>query len=93
MAQGKDYNKIRAWIELYAHPEVDDRRAVETCVICESDEFMRPLQTQLHQISKGDYDEELMTNIVGNKRKAKHGSFEEWAKMMLLWLHEVNKKA
>ncbi|MCB0310523.1 MAG: hypothetical protein KDD42_04780 [Bdellovibrionales bacterium] len=89
----RNFDKIHFWIQHYGHPGVEDRHAVETFVICESDEILNAFRYQLLTISKGDYDTDILKKLVGRGREARHGSFDEWAKLMLMWLHEYSKKA
>lgn len=88
----RDFDKIRYWIQHYGQGDVEDKRGVENVVICEGDEFLRPFQTQLYAVSRGDFSEEGMDKLVGPKRKIKYTSYENWAKLMLLWLQESRKK-
>lgn len=86
-AEGKcrDFGKIHYWIRHYAG-NTTDRRAVDDFVECETREVVNPFRTQLYQIAKGNFSEDSLVKIVGKGRKSTYGSFEQWAKMMLLWL-------
>ena len=80
------YDKIKYWIEHYAPPGVEDRRAVHDFLECETEDVVKLFRSQLHVISQGSYDEEVMNKVVGKKRHIKHGSYQEWARLMLLWI-------
>lgn len=81
-----DLSKVKYWVDNYGKAGLPDQRALEEFVICETREFIMPLQGQLLQISQGRVDEDLLRQILGGNRKAIYGSYEEWAKLMLLWL-------
>ncbi|MBX7137927.1 MAG: hypothetical protein K1X83_08090 [Oligoflexia bacterium] len=89
----RDFDKIRFWVQTYALGDVDDQRSIENFIICESDEMVRPLQSQLYMVAKGGFDEEWMDKQVGLKRKVKYGSWENWARLMLQWIYEAKKRA
>ncbi|MDC0357673.1 hypothetical protein OAO01_02575 [Oligoflexia bacterium] len=67
---------------------VPDKRAVHDFIECETDQKIRALKQQLHAISQGSYDDAAFDKTVGARRKAKHGSYHQWAKIMLLWITE-----
>ena len=82
------FDKIIYWNQNYAAGGIEDRRAIGDVRLCESAEFLKPFESQLYTISQGTFDEENLHQIVGLKRKIKHGSYEQWAKLMLQWLRE-----
>jgi hypothetical protein len=82
------FDKIYFWCQNYGRADVEDKRAVKEFVEIESDEVVKPFLTQLHTIADGNYDEEILDQQVGLKRRAKHGSYSEWAKLMLRWIRE-----
>ena len=86
------YNEIYQWVREYGKSGVPDRRAVGDYVICENDELIRRFRSQLYAVSQGNYDIEQFDKIVGMNRRIRHGSYEGWAKIMLLWLNEADKK-
>ena len=78
-------DKIQYWVDHYGRGEVSDKRAVEDFIECETAEAVKPFKAQLHTISKGDYDPHVLEPLLGKKRIARHGSLENWAKLMLGW--------
>lgn len=88
-----DFDRITFWVQNYGHPEVDEQRAVENFIICESTEALPALVAQLHRVAKGKFREEIMDLVAGKKRKIKYGSYENWAKLMLLWISQVRSHA
>ena len=86
MTKGAHYPELVYWRKTYGHPGVLDKRAVETFMDCETDERIRSLRGQLYAISMGRYDDDLFVKQFGPERKNRHGSFQEWAKLMLQWM-------
>lgn len=76
----------------YGFGDWEDKKALENFVICETSEVQRPLQAQLYTISQGQYEEEVLAKVVGKKRLAKYGTYDNWAKLMLMWLLEAQKR-
>ena len=89
----QNFDKVRFWIQNYCQGDMDDKRNLENLIICEGDEILKPFRLQLHSIAQGLYDEELMDQLAGKKRKVKHGSYENWARLILLWAGEMKKGA
>ena len=83
---------VKYWVQNYGMAGVEDKRAVETFVDCETDEKIKTFREQLLSISKGKYEERVLDAFVGKGRAKKHRSYDEWAKLMLLWLHEFAKR-
>jgi len=92
MAQRNTFPRVRYWIREYAQSGIEDRRAIENFVECESREMISPFRAQLHSISKGNFEERLLDRIVGKKRKIRHGSYQQWAKLALMWLAEYKDR-
>ncbi|MCB9029578.1 MAG: hypothetical protein H6619_00885 [Deltaproteobacteria bacterium] len=63
-----------------------DKRGVEDFVSCEAHEGVRSLRYELQVIAEGKGQENVLDSIVGLKRKARHGTYQDWAKLMLLWI-------
>lgn len=80
------YDKIKYWAQNYGRADCPDQRAVEDFLECESREFINTFRSQLYAVSQGKYEEDIMGELVGKKREAKHGTYEDWAKLMLLWI-------
>ncbi len=77
---------ITYWVRTYANPGITDQRAVETFIDCESAEASRGLRAELTAISSGNFQEQSMDLTIGKSRALKHGDYQGWAKMMLLWM-------
>ena len=88
-----NYDRISFYVENYGHPEVDEQRAVENFIICESAEALPALIAQLSSVAKGGSTEEVMDQVAGKRRKVKYGSYENWAKLVLLWINQVKNQA
>jgi len=93
MSDIKDLDKVRYWVQNYGLGDFDDKKNCENFVICETHEIISPLMTQLHLITQGDLDEDLLDRIIGKKRPGKYGSYENWAKLMLGWINDAKKRA
>lgn len=74
------------WARNYGNAGIVDQRAVTDFMDCETDEPVRGLRFELQLISEGNYLEETLVAHLGPQRREKHGSFEDWARMMLLWM-------
>ncbi|MCB0355307.1 MAG: hypothetical protein KDD64_17365 [Bdellovibrionales bacterium] len=80
------YNEVIYWVKYYGDSGAPDKTGVQLFIDSETGEKIKALRAQLYAISKGQYDERSMDLQIGAKRRAKHGSYEEWAKLMLQWL-------
>ncbi len=89
----QNFDKIRFWIQNYCQGDMDDKRNLENLIICEGDEILNSFRLQLYSIAQGLYDEDNLDNLVGKKRKVKYGSYENWARLILLWSGEMKKGA
>jgi hypothetical protein len=80
------YKQLNYWLKNYGNSGASDQQAVQTFVDCENREVISGFRAELLGITHGNYADELFDRSVGVKRRARHGSYSEWAKMMLLWL-------
>jgi hypothetical protein len=80
------FTKIKYWVDCYGNSGADDKRAIEDFVDCEANEAVSSLRSELVGLSQGLFDEAILNLLIGASRKEKFGSFNAWAKMMLLWL-------
>ncbi|MBX7145048.1 MAG: hypothetical protein K1X79_11400 [Oligoflexia bacterium] len=80
------YQRITYWVQNYGMGEVNDQRAVENFIECETREAVNMLRHELQLIVEGKFKEEILDKLVGVKRKVKYGPYQEWAKLMLLWI-------
>ncbi len=83
---GYHYPEVIYLLKTYSPPGVDDKRAVQTFIDCETDERVRAVKGQLYAISRGRYDDATFDKVIGVDKRMKHGSYEEWAKLMLQWM-------
>lgn len=82
------YTKVVYWVQNYGVPGVEDNRATHDFMVVETQELISALRTELIAMSKGSYHEHVLDDLVGVKRKMRYGSYEQWAKYMLLWMAE-----
>jgi len=80
------YAKIRYWVQQYGGGERSDQRAVEDFMECEAQESISSLRNDLIRLAQDTPDNSALDQIVGVKRKVLYNSYQEWAKMMLLWM-------
>ena len=80
------FNRLRMWIREYSRSVGEDQRAIQDFMECETTEAVKALQAELYQIRQGNYLDEALEKLVGKPRKEKFGTYEEWAKMMLMWI-------
>ena len=80
------YTKIMSWVQVYGSAGIPDQRAVQDFMECETSEAVRGLQGELQSLLNGNYNPESIDRLLGPNRKVKHGSYEAWAKLMLLWI-------
>ena len=80
------YKQITYWAQQYGNSGSPDQRAVETYMDCETREAVSTLQNELRGLTVSGAMPEVLDKTIGAKRRMKHGSYQEWAKMMLLWM-------
>ena len=80
------FKAIPAWVMEYGKAGNGDQRALEDFMTCEAREGVTSLKNELIAVSAGLFHEPTFDKIVGLDRKQKHGGFENWAKIMLLWM-------
>lgn len=80
------YSRVGLWIKEYGTGGSDDMRSIRDYLEIEANEAISSLRAELHSISKGNYTEDIMHKIIGQGRKVKHGSYDEWARLMLRWM-------
>ena len=84
--------QITYWVKVYGSGGNPDQRAVQDFVDCETTEVLSTFRAELMGISLGKADEKTLDQVVGNKRKVLYNSYQEWAKLMLMWLAAYMKK-
>ena len=78
--------QIKYWTETYGNSGAPDQRAVETFMDCENRESIAMLRNELSAVTKGAVADASLDALLKANRKQKHGSYPEWAKLMLLWM-------
>jgi hypothetical protein len=86
------HKEVKYWYDNYAQGSPDDQRSVENFCVCESTEAIRIFQNELIGIMNGNHRAETLDIILGKDRVLKHGTYEEWAKLMLRWMAEARKQ-
>ena len=85
------FKALKLWVEEYGRAGIPDQRAVEDFLECETHEAIRGLQSELQAVQSGYYVEDTMNLLVGTNRVVRHGTYEEWAGMMLKWIASYRK--
>ena len=76
----------------YAHSlSNNDQKAARLFKEYESVEKVRRLQQELLWVRNGQVLTQTLENILGKTRKSKYSGFENWAKLMLLWVAQAKK--
>lgn len=86
MSETPIYKRTAYWVDNYGKSGIPDERAVQTFMDCETFEEVNSLRNELIAIADGKFKDEIMTIVLGNNRKVKYGSYDSWAKLMLLWM-------
>jgi hypothetical protein len=86
MSPFRDYPNIRRWASEYGRADVEDKRAAEEFVEIETREAVTSLRTELTMVSQGDFDVAIFDQVLGPGRAVRHGSYADWARLMLLWI-------
>lgn len=82
------FKELRFWSHHYAHPELSDDRAISEFMESEPRERVTSLRGEVMAIKNGNYDEKVLEEVIGKNRLARHGSWEHWATLMLLWMNK-----
>ena len=77
---------IAQWIREYGDTGCDEKRAVFTFMEVETSQAAASLRSELYRISQGSLDDEYLDQLVGKKRMARYGSYQNWAGLMLQWM-------
>ena len=80
------YKNLRYYLESYGVPGTTDDRAVRVYAEVEAYQAVQSLRAELIAIKEGRYSEDAMNALLGKKRAVKYGSYEDWARLMLMWL-------
>lgn len=85
------YARLRAWLTEYGKSGMTDKEAVSSFVEIENPENVNGLRAELLAVSKGQFEEKAFDILVGRGRKVKHGSYQQWGKLMLQWMASPKK--
>jgi len=85
------YDKLKYFKDNYGRPGYPDQRAVQDFVECENRESVRSFQNALNAVVSGGFNPESLAVVLGKDRLARHGSWEEWARLMMIWLKEATR--
>ncbi len=66
----------------------NDQKAVHVFKNYEPQEKLRRLQSELVAVKNGKASEKACDITIGKKRAVKFQSYDNWAKLMLLWLSQ-----
>ncbi|RIL08962.1 MAG: hypothetical protein DCC75_07620 [Proteobacteria bacterium] len=80
------YKQVVYWVKNYGSSGAGDQRAVQDFMECETVEIVSSLKLELANIVQGNFDQENLDKLIGAKRRLRHDSYQEWAKLMLLWI-------
>jgi hypothetical protein len=87
----RDYREVFYWLDNYGKSGAPDQRAIEDFFECEVEEKCKALKAQLYSISQGSFDEAVLIARLGLERKHRHGTFQEWGRLMLLWMSKFSR--
>lgn len=80
---------VKLWADHYGKAGAGDQRAVQDFVICEATDAINSLRSELVAITKGGVPDESLDALVGKPRRLRHESYQEWARMMLVWMANI----
>ena len=84
--------RVRYWLQEYTQSGADDRRAAEQFVESETRETVQALQVELQALLQFEQADDHLDRLIGVKRRIKHGSYSNWASLMLQWLHSQSRR-
>ncbi len=86
------YEKIRYFKDNYLRPGYPDQRAITDFLECENTETVKSFQSILMSISNGSYNPKALESLLGKERVVRFGSYEEWARILLMWIAEASRR-
>lgn len=86
MLKRNPFNRLRQWLSEYGKSGTSDKEAVGSYLEIEGKDTAGGLRAELLAVTRGEFDEEVFDRLVGRARKARHGSYQRWAALMLQWL-------
>lgn len=85
------YAQLKYWAQTYAHPGLEDKRCLHDFLDAESSESIASFKNDLVAVKNGNFDPKILVQIIGYQREIRHKSFQEWAKLMILWASEYKR--
>lgn len=83
---------IEFLIKTYAnHSEGNDQKAVENFQRFETTEKMSRLKNELLWIRDGIVTDSTCDRVLGATRKVKFESYDNWARMIMIWISQIKK--
>ena len=83
---GFAFKWIPYWVQNYGKSGIPDQRAAQDFMDCETVDAVQRFKAELYAVSQGNYDERILEVMVGQNRKAVFQTYDEWARLMLLWI-------
>lgn len=77
---------VKLWADNYGKAGTGDQRAATDFMICEQVDAVNSLRSELVAIKNGQIPDETLDVLVGKPRKIRHETYQEWARLMLLWM-------
>ena len=84
------YSRVYQWIREYGASGSEDVRGARDFIEIEAAESISSLRGELLAMSQQKYTDQVLDKIVGPGRKVRHGSYAEWAKVMLRWMAKTS---
>lgn len=69
----------------------NDQKAVSTFRMFETREKLQRLRNELQLVKESKVAPEICDLIIGKPRMGRYGSYEGWAKLMLLWIAQAKR--
>lgn len=86
------FKQIRYWVVNYGSAGLPDQRALSDFLECETNEVIHSFRNELVGLAQSKKsDDAALDALIGQKRKVLYNSYEEWAKVMLLWLAGMHR--
>lgn len=83
--------EVKNWIQYYAKPGYEDKRALHDFIDCESRETVSSFRAEIIGIKNGKVSNDSLEAILGKNRENRYESYPNWAQLMIIWMVEANK--
>lgn len=78
---------VKHYVDTYGKAfEGNDQKGAKLFREYETQEKLKRLRHELELVKNGQVEKAACENIIGKKRASKHRTYQEWARLMLLWL-------